>query len=263
MTSRTPMTYLFSDAGRAALRRFVDRATLFAFDLDGTLAPIVADPDRILIPQDTRERLMRLNRMAPVAIITGRARADARKHLGFNPRYLVGNHGAEGLPGGEKHEEEFCRQCKEWQDQLKILMPHASECGIFIENKGATLSLHYRNASDPDAANKTLVQAISQLKPPPRRIPGKYVENIVPYGAPHKGEALSQLMRQTGWSRALFVGDDATDEDVFSLMNDRILGVRVGCEGSSLAGYCLSDQREILDVLNEIIRLTLQIKDSV
>ncbi|RII25950.1 MAG: trehalose-phosphatase [Geobacter sp.] len=257
------MTYLFSDAGRTALTHFVDRSTLFAFDLDGTLAPIVTDPARIIISQDIRERLIRLNLLAPVAIITGRARTDAQKHLGFNPRYLVGNHGAEGLPGREKQEEEFCRRCREWQDQLKRLMPHASECGIFIENKGATLSLHYRNASDPDAASRMLVQTISQLKPPLRRIPGKYVENIVPYGAPHKGEALIQLMLQTGCSRALFVGDDATDEDVFSLTNDRILGVRVGCEGPSLADCCLSDQQEILDVLDEIIRLTSQSKDSV
>ena len=262
MTRETPMNHLFSDAGRSTLRHFIDRSTLFAFDLDGTLAPIVPDADRILIPQDVREQLTSLNRMAPVAIITGRARADARKHLGFDPRYLVGNHGAEGLPGREKQEEEFCRQGRAWQDQLKILMPHASGCDIFIENKGATLSLHYRNASDPDAASKALVQAISQLTPPPRRIPGKFVENIVPYGAPHKGEALSQLMSQTGCSKALFVGDDATDEDVFSLRNDRILGVRVGCEGSSLADYCLSDQQEILDVLHEIMRLILQTKDS-
>ncbi|MBT0654507.1 trehalose-phosphatase [Geobacter luticola] len=257
------MTYLFSYAGRTILRRFVDRATLFAFDLDGTLAPIVADPDRIQVPQGVQERLIRLNLLAPVVIITGRALADARKHLGFTPCYLVGNHGAEGLPGREQQEEEFCRQCSEWLEQLKILMPHASGCGIFIENKGATLSLHYRNASDPNAVSRKLVQAISRLKPPPRRIPGKYVENIVPYGAPHKGEALSQLMLQTGCSKALFVGDDATDEDVFSLANDRILGVRVGCEGSSLADCCLFNQREILDVLDEIIQLTLKTKDLV
>jgi trehalose 6-phosphate phosphatase len=98
------MIYLFSDAGQAALRHFIDASTLFAFDLDGTLAPIVPEPEGILIPKGIWEGLIRLNRMAPVAIITGRGRADARRHLGFKPRFLVGNHGAEGLPGYKDQE---------------------------------------------------------------------------------------------------------------------------------------------------------------
>ena len=77
------MTYLFSREGRGALRDFIDCSTLFAFDLDGTLAPLVVDPTRIKIPDEIVEPLIRLNRMAPVALITGRARADADPHLGF------------------------------------------------------------------------------------------------------------------------------------------------------------------------------------
>jgi len=253
MTKEIPMIYLFSDAGQVALRNFVDHSTLFAFDLDGTLAPIVADPARITIPKEIRERLLYLNQMAPVAIITGRARADAQKHLGFNPRFLVGNHGAEGLPGMEKQEEEFHRQCRGWQDQLEALMPHTSESGIVTENKGATLSLHYRNASDRDAAIEIINQTIRQLKPAPRQISGKYVENIVPDDAPHKGEALLQIMCHAGCSKALCVGDDVTDEDVFNLSNDHILGIRIGCKGLSLADYCLSDQQEILGLLDRVV----------
>jgi trehalose 6-phosphate phosphatase len=257
MTKGNPMTYLFSEAGQVALRNFIDHSTLFVFDIDGTLAPIVADPDRIMIPKEIQERLMCLNHIAPVAIITGRACADAQKHLGFNPHFLAGNHGAEGLPGGEKQEKEFYNQCKAWQDQLEILlMPNAAESGIVIENKGVTLSLHYRNTSDSDAAIEKIIKAVGQLEPVPRRIPGKYVENIVPNDAPHKGEALLRIMCHTGCSRALYVGDDVTDEDVFSLVNDNILGIRVGCEALSLADYCLPDQKEIIGLLDEIIRLS-------
>lgn len=250
------MIRLFSDAGLAALRSFVTAETLFAFDLDGTLAPIVADPDRILIPEILRERLILLGRMAPVAIITGRAVADARPHLGFNPRFLVGNHGAEGAPGREKREE-FDRQCRAWQHQLEALAPHAAQQGIVIENKGATLSLHYRNAPDRAAALADIITAIGRLEPLPRRIPGKYVENIVPRDAPDKGEALLLVMRHAGCSRTLFVGDDATDEDVFRLKDDRILGIRVGCDAASLAGYCLPDQKDVAGLLHEIIQLRI------
>jgi trehalose 6-phosphate phosphatase len=249
------MIYLFSDSGKAAFRNFLDDSTLFAFDLDGTLAPIVADPDRILIPKEIRKKLIYLNRIAPVVIITGRARADAQKHLGFKPLFLLGNHGAEGLPGREKQEEEFGRRCGEWRNQLAELMPHASESGIVVENKGKTISLHYRCASDQNAAAKKIIEIIGQLNPAPRRIPGKYVENIVPDDAPHKGEALLQIMGHTGCSKALFVGDDATDEDVFGLANDNVFGIRVGCDASSLAGYCLEDQKEISGLLGEIICL--------
>lgn len=255
MTKGNLMIYLFSDAGQPVLRNFLDDSTLFAFDLDGTLAPIVADPARIMIPKEIREQLIYLNRIAPVAIITGRARADAQKHLGFKPRFLLGNHGAEGLPGREKQEEEFCRYCREWLDQLEELMPHSSESGIVVEDKGNTISLHYRCASDRDAAVERIIEVIGQLNPVPRRVPGKYVENIVPNDAPHKGEALLQIMGHTGCSKALFVGDDATDEDVFGLEDDHVLGIRVGCDTSSLADYCLADQEEISGLLNEIICL--------
>ncbi|OPY90544.1 MAG: Trehalose-6-phosphate phosphatase [Syntrophus sp. PtaU1.Bin208] len=249
------MIYLFSDAGQAALRSFVARTTLFAFDLDGTLAPIVADPAGIEIPKETKEKLMDLNRMAPVAIISGRSRADVRNHLGFTPRFLIGNHGAEGLPGREEQEANFRRICEVWQHQLETLMPSASQHGITLENKGTTLSLHYRKAPSRGAAVKRILGVIGQLKPLPKRIPGKCVENLVPTEAPRKGEALLQIMDQTGCPKALFVGDDATDEDIFRLEKNFILGIRVGCEGISSAAYCLLDQREIGTFLGEIISL--------
>ncbi len=250
------MIRLFSEAGLAALGTFVTAGTLYAFDLDGTLAPIVADPARIAIPKTLRERLEFLGQLAPVAVITGRSVADARRHLGFDPRYLVGNHGAEGLPGPERRED-FQRQCRAWREQLATLLPHAAEQGIVIEDKGATLSLHYRNAPDRATALESVMAAIDGLEPVPRRVSGKCVENVVPRDAPHKGEALLLVMRHAGCARTLFVGDDTTDEDVFRLRDDRILGIRVGCEAESLAGCCLSDQRDVSGLLYEIIQLTI------
>ncbi|OGT96732.1 MAG: hypothetical protein A2X80_07570 [Geobacteraceae bacterium GWB2_52_12] len=61
-----------------------------------------------------------------------------------------------------------------------------------------------------------------------------------------------QIMQQAGFSKALFVGDDETDEDVFRLKNERIFGIRVGNEPSSAAAYCLSDQKKIVNLLDEI-----------
>lgn len=247
------MTCLFSDAGRAELRSFVDRATLFAFDLDGTLAPIVPDPASIVITPEIKSCLIDLNKVAPVAVITGRASADAREHLGFIPRFLVGNHGAEGLPGRGKREGEYVRLCRDWKEQLEMLLPDRNSAGIVIEDKGATLTLHYRNAPDRERAHIEILSAFARLLPPPRPVSGKFVENIVPQDAPNKGEALQLIMRYLGCFRALFVGDDVTDEDVFSLKDDRILGIRVGKSTRSAARQFICEQVEIEALFKEVM----------
>ncbi len=253
MTAAEPMNYLFSDAGRAELRGAIDGETLFAFDLDGTLAPIVSDPAAIMISSGIKNGLLRLVRLAPVAVITGRARADALAHLGFPPRFLVGNHGAEGLPGAGATEREFVRLCRGWKAQLQALLPDLDRSGIFMEDKGATLSLHYRNAPDRELAQRKIVEAVSRLDPEPRRISGKFVENVVPQGALHKGEALLRIMEHLGCRRALFVGDDVTDEDVFRLRDDRIFGIRVGMSETSAARHFIHEQSEISLLLDEIM----------
>lgn len=95
------MLCLFSEEGLTALERFINRETLFAFDLDGTLAPIVANPEDIRVPDGIRNELARLTESAVVAVITGRSRDYTLPPLGFTTRYLVGNHGTEGFPGRE------------------------------------------------------------------------------------------------------------------------------------------------------------------
>lgn len=247
------MTYLFSPQGRAELAAFVDATTLFAFDLDGTLAPIVPDPAAIAIPDAVRQSLIQLNALAPLAIITGRSRSDALFHLGFTPRYLVGNHGAEGLPGKEARGEDFIRLCQGWKKQLQLLLPAMAGNGILLEEKGETLSLHYRQALDPLNAQALLLGAIAHLIPVPRRVSGKFVENLVPQGAADKGMALETLMGHLLCPRAIFVGDDVTDEDVFRLKNPAVLGIRVGENPESAACYYLKGQGEIAGLLREII----------
>lgn len=249
------MIYLFSAEGRATLHAFVDPETLYTFDLDGTLAPIVSDPAGIVIPEEVRQRLIQLNGLAPVAVITGRARADALTHLGFTPRFLVGNHGAEGLPGAAATAQDFAWLCQEWKAQLTQLLPAMSAYGIDLEEKGQTLALHYRKAADPVAAREEILAAIDRLQPPPRVVSGIFVKNLAPLKAPHKGTALEALMAHLGCLHAIFVGDDVTDEDVFKLHNPAILGIRVGSSGNSAADYYLKGQHEVIMLLQEMIAL--------
>ncbi len=256
------MTYLFSDAGIAALRGFIGPDTLFAFDLDGTLVPIVANPGEILVPEAIQATLTKLNAKATTAVITGRSRMDALHHLGVEPRYLVGNHGAEGLPGWERQEEEFRCLADEWERQLRGVIPGEGRSGIMIENKGMSVSIHYRNAGDRPAARSLALSAIGRLIPPPRVIGGKYVENLLPREAPDKGVALLQLMSRAGCRKGFFVGDDRTDEDVFRLEREELFTVRVGNGTGSRARFFLRHQGEVLSLLRHLNDALAQIERS-
>ena len=246
-------TSIFSPAGLSALRNFTERTTLFTFDLDGTLTPIIEDPSGIQMTGEVRDKMTRLCGAVNVAILTGRSREDARPRLGFEPRFIVGNHGAEGIPGGEEREREFAELCRTWEDQLRGILPSTGRSGIVIENKKSSLSIHYRKAPRRQAAHRDILRAIERLAPLPRRIAGKCVENILPPEALNKGEALMRIMALAGSVRAVFVGDDETDEDVFRMRSDRILGIRVGDGLSSQAAFFLSDQKKIARLLDEIL----------
>jgi trehalose 6-phosphate phosphatase len=207
------LSYLFRNTAFSKMRNFIDKTTLFAFDLDGTLAPIASNPSVIGIPNPIKQEFSILNNQAVVAVITGRSRSDALNHLGIAPRHLIGNHGAEGLSGWKYQEKDFSRIVNHWQSQLDKLLPVDNRNGIMIENKGLTLSIHYRYVCNIKYAHKIILQVISKLYPQPRRIGGQFIENIIPTGAPDKGAALKLLMKESGCQKGFFVGDDETVTD--------------------------------------------------
>lgn len=90
------MKYLLTVRGRQHLQEWAGRHPLLGFDLDGTLAPIVADPESVAIPPTILSSLRDLARCLPVVIVSGRARKDAFQRLAGVPvREVYGNHGIE------------------------------------------------------------------------------------------------------------------------------------------------------------------------
>jgi len=243
-------SYLLHPAGLAALADFVAPETLFAFDLDGTLSPIVADYAAAAIDQETRSALLDLATLAKVAVITGRSRDIARTILGFEPHLLIGNHGAE-WPGAESRNQQFGQWGKTWAEVLHRELSDLP--GIEIEDKGASVTLHYRRVSDVNAALTRIDAAIGQLSPAPKRIGGKFVVNLLPREALTKGEALVTAMDQFGFDRALFIGDDVTDEEVFLLRNPRILGIHIGQDVPTAAPFYLDRQTEMPGLLQALV----------
>ena len=248
------MNYLFTAAGLRVLDALCFTQTLYAFDFDGTLAPIVKAPEDARASARSTALLVRLNQVAPMAIISGRSLMDMRPRLDLTPRYLIGNHGLEGLRAKNGAASLAKETCLQWRLKLLPLLAAATREGVVIEDKTYTLAVHYRRSRNKKSARHAIEAALAQLRPVPRIISGKQVYNVIPVGAPHKGVALSELMLLTGATSALYVGDDDTDEDVFALPDDRIVGVRVGYSKKSQARYYIRRQSEITRVLDCLVR---------
>jgi len=244
-------SYLFQSPGLATLALYATPDTLFAFDLDGTLAPIVEEYGAARVPNPVRTTLQRLVGLAKVVVITGRSRKDAQAMLGFEPHLIIGNHGAEWPPGKDSRNWQFVDCCLKWRNQLHDALFY--ERGIEIEFKGESISLHFRKTDDPDRALALIQAAIDQLEPSPRKIGGKYVVNVVPGEAWGKGDALAAAMERLGSSRAVYFGDDETDEEVFRLKRDDVFGVHVGKDDRTAASYYLNQQSEMLGLLNSLV----------
>lgn len=252
-----PLIDLFDAEGRAAVERLAARTALYAFDFDGTLAPIVERPDDAAAAPSTVALLSRLSSMVPVALITGRSVDDLRRRIPFTPRYLVGNHGSEGLPdalhpsladavaghgGNDRHRTVVQRWLSQWPAAITA---QTDDAGIEVEPKAYSLSIHYRRARDHAAAERAVVTAIGALDPPARVIGGKCVFNVLPEGAPDKGQALHALVQHERCDAAFFIGDDVTDEVAFVGAPPSWVTVRVGDTADSAARYSIARQDDI------------------
>ncbi len=235
------MNHILSDEHREILAQLAWSRVLLGFDFDGTLAPIVADRDRAAMRARTRRLLASVCELYPCAIISGRAKGDVASRLhDARAKYVVGNHGIE--PGADL--TGFEREIAEIRPWLERAL--AEHPGIEIEDKRYSLAIHYRRARGRRAARFVIDRSLAALPRPMRTIPGKLVTNVVPAGAPNKGDVLLDLRERESADIAVYVGDDVTDEDVFTLdQPGRLLGMRIGRSDGSAARFYLRDQREI------------------
>lgn len=249
----------FMEHGIDRLLEIVKPGMLCAFDFDGTIAPIVDDPAAARIPPPVLRRLAALAEFTPVAIITGRSVEDASLRLDFFPEFVVGNHGMEGLPGYEQREEHYRSMCSEWLRELHNAMKVESiDAAAWIEDKTYSLSIHYRQVQDPLTTERKLRQLFEASVPDAKIVEGKFVFNILPSDAPHKGQALKLLREHAGASGALYIGDDVTDESVFSLPHDDLLTIRIEDNASTAAEFYLQDMQAMLPFLDMLLKRLIE-----
>jgi trehalose 6-phosphate phosphatase len=184
-------------------------------DVDGTLAPIVARPEDAGVPPETRAELERLaGRYALVACVSGRASADAAATVGVEGLVYVGTHGLELEPEAER-----------WAGAL-----HEFAAGVSwpAEDKGLSVSFHYRGALDEAAARSELERVATAARAAGLRARfGRKVLELLPPIEANKGTAIRRLLGERGLRRALYAGDDTTDLDAFRALDDLELAVRV------------------------------------
>jgi trehalose 6-phosphate phosphatase len=222
---------------------------LLAFDYDGTLAPIAPRPEEAHMRPATRDLLASVSTVYPTIVISGRALADVTAMLSTVPLwYVYGNHGLEPPAPGQRAPED----ASTWAAQLAPRLP--ASLGIRIEDKGLTLTLHFRGVPDRARAVAAIEEAI-QLLPGVSVLRGNEAINLLPLGGGHKGVALTQARTTFACHQAIYVGDEDTDEPAFAAGGDRTLAIRVEPSERSRAGYHLGTQIDIDTLLQTLLDL--------
>ncbi|GAA4025643.1 trehalose-phosphatase [Actimicrobium antarcticum] len=249
------MALPFFDHGAARVAALVRPGMLCAFDFDGTLAPIVADPAMAAMPDNVLRRLLMLQRHAQVAIITGRALADITLRLDFRPDHLIGNHGIEGWADWERWSGGYQRLCAHWHARLIVALRDTRhfDPAIVIEDKTLSLSVHYRRVRERRNTEIALRALFAGLLPEAHVVTGKCVFNLLPPDAPDKGDALAGLCARYALPSAIYVGDDDTDEAIFRRHRADWLTLRIQDAAGSGAEFFVPHQRDLLRVLDTLL----------
>jgi trehalose 6-phosphate phosphatase len=200
------------------------RSALF-LDLDGTLAPIVAHPHDARVIGGVHEVLVRLrDYLGIVGFISGRGIGDLRRIVDIPGCAYAGNHGFElQLPD---RPPTIAAAAEPWLGVIAGLAEqwdHALDPnpGMYVEPKGATLSVHWRMAPDPEAAHALLRERYA--RDAQRRglavSWGRMVMEVRPPVAVDKGTAVRELLGAGDWRHAAYVGDDRTDADAWRALH--------------------------------------------
>jgi len=247
-------------------RRLAGRPLLLVLDVDGTLSPIAPRPEHAVVPPATQQLLAELAQTEDVhvAVITGRAVDDARRVVGVDGLWFIGNHGVEVAAPGRPP---VVRPDVAWyEDRVAEATARSREIarempGVIVEDKRWTLSVHYRLAHPslvPPLTNAiTLVARDLGLKV----TRGKEVLELRPPVNVDKGTAAVELAQTLGVLHAgaslLSAGDDRTDEDMFRALRERqpsCVTIRVGDATSETAAeFTVEDTAVMREVLEAVL----------
>ncbi|HOW35481.1 MAG TPA: trehalose-phosphatase [Candidatus Omnitrophota bacterium] len=246
---------------------FRERNIMLFLDFDGTLAAIVDHYKKATILQESKMLLKKIAECPEcfVAIVSGRALSDVKKRVGLKNVIYVGNHGLELEGPGIRYTSFVKTGVKVLFRKIKFdLVKRVKKVkGVSIEDKGLTLSVHYRRVGRKDLI---LFEQMFSKSMWPYLMDGcisinkgKKVFEIKPAVKWNKGSAVLWLLkhfRKNGCSRKMlpiFIGDDVTDETAFIALKNKGLCIRVGCGETSAAQYCLRNINQVTHFLRAVL----------
>ncbi len=248
-----------------------DKYIILFLDYDGTLTPIVSTPEKAFISQEVKGLLNELSKSptCKLAIISGRSLSDIKALVGLKDIIYAGNHGLEIEGPKIKFESQV-------SPRLKSIIRHIYEDavsklskikGVLIEDKGLTISVHYRLVDEKDIReflsifNEITGSYIVRSKI--KINTGKKVYEIRPPVMWDKGKVVLWLLAReeflSGKNKIfpVYIGDDVTDEDAFKALKNKGLTIFVGEQSNSAAQYYLKTIEEVTEFLRLISDLSV------
>ncbi len=238
--------------------RFAARRPAMFLDYDGTLVPIATRPELASTPERVKAIVQRLADKVPVAVVSGRGRADVASMLGVEGIAYAGSHGFDirdaagnDLSGGIG--APFRPALESAAEALTHALSHLR--GTFVEDKLFSLAVHYREADE--AHHAEIAQRVDHETARHenlRRTGGKMIHELRPAIDWHKGKAVLRVMAALGLDAAtcmpIYIGDDETDEDAFLALRETGLGIRVGHDDrETAADYALGSPDDVATFL--------------
>jgi trehalose 6-phosphate phosphatase len=220
-------------------------------DVDGTLAPIVEQPDEAHMPEMTRRPLIEVaRRYGVVACVSGRRASDARRIVSLGSIAYLGSHGSEVLMPGSVSAE-IDPELRRWSPDVQAFArgqftEPLRRLRVRLEDKEAIAGLHWRGAPDENAAHAAVEEVARAAEDAGFNTHwGRKVLEIRPPVRIDKGQGVVRLLREKDLAAAMYVGDDVTDLDAFRGLQELVeagklgvairVGVRSGEQPSALA----------------------------
>jgi trehalose 6-phosphate phosphatase len=251
---RHPLDLSVQQACALAAQVLNARPSALVSDLDGTLSPIVPTPQEASVLPGCRRALERIrDRLDLVAVVSGRPGSEAKRLLGMEGVVYLGNHGLDRWIGLERQAGQAGRGWGSLQPALEELREAlAGQEGLRFEDKGATISIHYRSTRDPEAARSRVLAAAAQaaVRHDLAVGEGKRVVELRPSYWAGKGAGLEELAHACGLRGLVYLGDDCPDLHAFETLaqlrqSEDLLALSVGVIGPESPPE-LADRADVL-----------------